>query len=408
MNKLNAFIKTPGFIFLFANLIILSLLIVALKPQWRYHLQSDAQGFYYPRYVEFIKNHSFSTIARNEYFPGAMFFFLLPGLVVYYLPKTYETYLTGLFLVNIILIWLHVFVYKKFSRTSPYVFLSILFFSGPLILYRHDLFVSIFIVISILVFTKKPQWAIFLLGVATTIKIYPILIAPYYLLIEYRKRRLKTVLYMATGYISGILLPVITFYLLSPILASITEPLVINSLKPVHIESTWGSILTLSSLIINGHWATGLGANGIFGVHPNYIYFALGFYNYFWILPMFIFYIFIFKNIKKHLQAEIVFLIVLLFELFSKILTGQYLFWFLLILPLIKFKNKINVIYMTILSSIIVLLTQYIYPLHYNELLASFYTDGSKPIFYYLLFIRNILLVILFIQIFKFTFKDDE
>lgn len=408
MSKLSRFVKTPGLVFLFTNLIVFFLLILALSPQWRYHLESDAQGFYYPRYVEFIKNHSFSAISRNEYFPGAMFFFLLPGLAVCYLPNTYETYLTGLFVVNIILIWLHVLVYKKISQTAPYVFLSLLFFSGPLIFYRHDLFVSIFVAISIVIFSKKPMWATFLLGVATTIKIYPILIAPYYLFVEYRKRKLKTVLYMILSYVLGILLPVVIFYLLSPTIASIVEPLVINSIKPVHIESTWGSLLTLLSLVTNGHWATGLGANGIFGIDPNYMRLPLSFYNYFWVLPMCIFYLFIFKKIKKHIQAEIVLLIVLLFEIFSKILTGQYLFWFLLILPLIKFKKKRSIIYTTVLCSSIVLLTQYIYPLHYNELLASFYADGSKPIFYYLLFLRNILLVILFIQIFVYTFKGNE
>lgn len=408
MNRLRVFVKTPGFVFLFTNLVILFLLTLALNSQWRYHLESDAQGFYYPRYTEFIKTHTFANIFHNEYFPGAMFFFLLPGVATYYLPNTYDTYLTGLFIVNILLIWLHVLVYKKVSFKSPYIFLSILFFSGPLIFYRHDLFVSIFVAISIVILSTKPQWAAFLLGIATTIKIYPILIAPYYLLVEYKKGRQKTVIYMIACYISGILLPVIVFYLLSPTITSITEPLVINAIKPVHVESIWGSLLTLSSLIFNGHWARGLGANGIFGINPNYIYLPLSFYNYFWILPVSLFYLFIYKNSKNHFQTEIVFLIVLLFEIFSKILTGQYLFWFLLILPLIKFKRKINVIYTTVLGSLIVLLTQYIYPLHYNELLASFYANGSKPIYYYLLFFRNLLLIVLFIYIFLITFKRNE
>jgi hypothetical protein len=185
----------------------------------------------------------------------------------------------------------------------------------------------------------------------------------------------------------------------------------LNSIKPVHIESLWGSFLTIFSKITSGTWALGKGEHGIFGIDPRYIFLPLTFYNYFWIIPLGIFYIFLYKKVSKNgeLMIEAVFLIVLLFIIFSKILAGQYIFWILTLFPLFKYHLKLEnlfvISFLVILA--IVFLTQYIYPLHYNELLGIFYTSGNQVEYFYILFIRNIFLLILFALVWKMVFDKS-
>ena len=110
---------------------------------------------------------------------------------------------------------------------------------------------------------------------------------------------------------------------------------------------------------------------------------------------MSVFYVYIFKKIKSF-KVEIPFLLILLFLIFSKVLTPQYLFWSVLLLPL--FARSKLVLFTT---ALILLLTQYIYPLHYNDLIWKFYVDGSQSLVFYILVLRNFLMVLLFILIFR-------
>lgn len=399
--------KSSWFLILIAALSLTILIFMAYQPLWQYHLAVDVWGFYYPRFLHFIANLSFTGIGENEYFPGAMFFFLIPGFSLIF-GNTWQVYLVGLFVVNIILIIFHLYIYRKINYLSPYIFLAILLASGPIVLYRHDLFVSLFVLSSILMWqSSKRTLSSFLLGLATSIKIYPILILPYFLITAIKSKNTLNFLKLAAFFAMSIFLVFGLYLALGSSIFEVVEPMRVNSIKPVHVESLWGSSLTLLNFFLDGFWPVGKGEHGIFGIHPNDIFLPLNFYNYFWIIPITIFYIFLNKKGKtsKPLQGEIVFLIILLFVIFSKILTPQYLFWFIPFFPLIGFsKTKTYMLSLAIIL-LIALLTQYIYPLHYNELLGAFYVNGSQIKYYYILLLRNILLIILFLLISKSLFS---
>lgn len=403
--------KFKGFFLLATStvLVISLLLVMAYNQAWQYHLAVDVWGFYFRRANHFLQNLSFANIGINEYFPGAMFFFLIPTFIYFFRENIWQNYLYGLFIINFLLIIFHLYIYRGHSFRSPFIFLMILLFAGPIMLFRHDLYVSLFVLEAILLWnSKKYNLSSFILGIAASIKIYPFLILPYFLIGAFKIGALKKLFKSLTFFLIGVASVFSLYLLLGATLTDLKSTLTINSIKPVHVESLWGSMLTIFSKITVGYWAPGKGANGLFGIHEDFIILPLSFYNYFWVVPLFLFYWYLGqkRDLFKEIRFEIVFLIVLLFEIFSKILTAQYLFWFLTLFPTFSLnfqKKPIYWFWLTIIL-IIVLLTQIIYPLRYNELLINFYTNQTNARYFYLLLLRNILLLALFISVFKIVF----
>lgn len=397
------FLKSKTFIIILFVITVSFLLFLAFQQAWRYHLEVDIWGFYFPRLEHFLKTLSFANLGPNEYLPGAMIFFLFPGIVFFVLQYTWQNYLIGLFFINIILIAAHLLTLRKFSSFAPIIFLTILFFAGPIILYRHELFVSIFIILSVyLLLRERTFFSGFFLGIATLIKIYPIFLLPYFLIYLFFKFNFKKSFTELKGFMTGSF-SLIILYLSVGSVEEIKSALMINSIKPLHAESVWASFIEIFSKITGNGWVPGLGSNGIFGIDPNYINLPLNFYNYFWIVPMSIFYAYILyqhlSNKIKSFKTEYLFLIILLFTIFSKIITPQYLFWFILIFPLFKIQKSNYLIISTLFSIILLILmfTQYLYPLNYSQLLGIFFVSGQREDLFYVLFVRNLLLIFLFV-----------
>lgn len=383
------------------------LLLMAYDQAWQYHLAVDVWGFYFPRFVHFSTHLSFANIGQNEYLPGAMFFFLIPGYLVPPIASTWQVYLKALVLTNIILVIIHLYIYKKHNSVSPYIFLAILLLSGPIFFFRHDLFVSMLVIGSILLWqVKKTNWAAFTLGIATSIKIYPVLIIPYFAILAYKSKNYFNILKVLLFFTFGILIIFALYILLGSSTREIIDSLRVNSIKPVHVESVWGSLLTVIGKFKTGEWTPGVGSTGIFGIDPKYIFLPLNFYNYFWVIPVSAFYYLRFKKIKANesLKVEYIFLVILIFLIFSKILTAQYLFWLLPLFPLLKFTSRAAkiMLYAFVVILLISAFSQYIYPLHYNELLGIFYTTGQQPKYFYILLLRNVLLIALVYLILKY------
>lgn len=403
-------ILKSNLILVFCTLATASILMtLAFQASWKYHLEVDVWGFYYPRFSYFLENASFGNFGDNEYMPGAMFSFLLPGISLIVLPNNWQNYLIGLFAVNTILIGCHLFIYRKISLISPFIFLAILLTAGPLVLYRHDLFVSLFLIISLILWkSKRSAWAPFFLGIATSIKIFPFLILPYFFLSQNKEQETQRKIKIALAFLLGLFFVLGLYLLIGSRIGEIIATLNYNATKPVHVESLWGSLLTLINAALDGTWPQGLGERGIFGIHPRDIFLPLTFYNYFWLLPISFLYFKIYRNFKnQELIFAASFLIILAFILFSKILTPQYLFWFATLYPLLDLQKMPKKLFIaaTIILLVVQLLTQFIYPLHYNELLGIFYTSGQRPEFFLILLLRNLLLLILFFIIYKYVQK---
>ncbi len=399
---------------LFLSLTIITLVLLATHPAWSYHLRVDADGFYLSRARYFLVNHNLTGLGYNEYQPGAVLFFLaLSPLLLW--QNSNNLYLAGLFAANILFIIALAGLYRKFSgnNLSILVFALILLFMGPIVLYRFDLYVVFFTLLSLWFLVKrKAGRAFFLLGIATSIKIYPALLLPYYLLPAVKSRHIKTAAVQTAIFLMGaaaVILLYLLFFQVPP--ADLITNADVHALKPVHAESLWGTILTLIPWLTTGTYALGKGATGIFGIAPQYTPGPLFFYNFFWLVPLGLYYFWlIFKAPRQISPLLPAITIILLFLTFSKILTAQYLLWAFLLFPALTPPTESGNNRETRLWSLgfflilfISLLSQYIYPLRYNELLGVFYTSGNDAWVFWLLALRNCLLLVLFIFLTELT-----
>lgn len=381
-------------------LVMSALLLQAFDVNWQYHLRVDIDGQYMSHARHFLKNHNLNSLGYNEYQPGAILFFVALSPVLL-LINSADIYLVALILVNLFLIFIMSFIYKNFSGVlGLFIFLLIILLTGPIALYRFDLFTFLFILLAVWMWQKSHLSAsFFFLGIATMIKIYPALLVPYLIIISYKNNlgmeKLASHFFAFFGGVISIILVYLIIF--QGNLAEVISAFVIHSRKPVHIESIWGSLLTIFSKLTTGSYALGRGDVGIFGIAKEYTVGSLHFYNYFWILILGFFYLILFLKLKKNTKIDfrICLSLILLFLVFSKILAPQYTLWFTLFFPLFKIslKGKWLVDFFLILT--IAFLSQYIYPLRYNELLAGFYSQGTFVNLFYLLALRNLMLCIL-------------
>jgi len=363
---------------------ILILLYQASLPIWRGHLQVDVVTFF-NRYLFFVQNGSYKGIEINEYQPGALLFFLIPGLfskVIFY--RLLRPYYEAL------------------------IFLLMIIFSGPILLFRFELLVSIFVLVSFYCWQQeKKHLSLFLLGIAVSVKVYPVVFLPYYVFLFFRnKRKRKDFVQFMLSFLLGLMTPIALTMFMGLSIQQILKSLAFHSFKPIGIEGFPGMVLTFFSKIQNGIYPQYIGGYGVNGLLPKSNLFNLNFYNQLWIVPTSLFYLFLFTREKKAVfRYEIAFLIVTLFLIFFKGLNPQYIFWFLPLVPMIKLEKNINFFFTVIFFIMIIpLLTQYVYPIAYTEFLQGFYSTGRSTEIFFLNSLKNILVVLLWVNVFIWTF----
>lgn len=388
---------------LFLFFIIIILLFEAWHPVWSTHLHTDAR-VYFERANYFWKHHGLTDLTDNEYQPGALIFYIALSLPIIN-QLTFDNYLLSLFLVNILLIILLAGVYEKIGGIgNVFIFGLFLFFLGPIVLYRFDFYVMFLTILAILLCRRHHYLlAVSILSFATLVKIFPVVLLPYFVLLALMNRGIKfaviTLFAFISSYIGFLLTFMAVFKASFQILGTSFHFL---SQIPIHTESLWGSIMTILPKITTGEYARGKGAWGIFGIAPEYTIGDLKFYNYIWILPLGLCYFWLILHSKKMKSLNIRFciLLIFIFLVFSKILHLQYTLWFILLIPLIPFKELmqqkwiINMFFVITAS----FLHYYVYPLRYTEWTREVYITGDKAFLIWIIALRNLIFLILGIR----------
>ncbi|MFH0942764.1 MAG: hypothetical protein V1810_01180 [Candidatus Beckwithbacteria bacterium] len=352
----------------------------------------------------FFKHNSFTGLDGNEILPTTLIYIFIPRLLAGWKNLSYISYLSAATLVNLLVIFLTlVVVKKKSSSLQSWLFLILVLAIGPILLFRFDTIVALFVLLSLYLFSKKRiiSSAIFL-SLATSMKIYPIILLPYLGLILMYQKSFKRILIYLFYFLLFMALPIIIFFLLGGNLKQILSAMEFHGLKYVSIESLPGSLLTASSLIFNHRPPDLLGGYGIWGITTPLIKtLGLKVFNYFWVLPVSFFYLFIIKNRKylAKLYPSVCFSLVLFFLVFSKNLHPQYIWWFLSIFPFIKITafNRYKYLFMFILLVFISIFNQLVYPLFYTQFIDDFFQHNRYYEVFYALLIRNFLIVCLLI-----------
>lgn len=377
---------------------------------WRGHLEIDVYVFF-QRAESFLKHNSFAFLKDNEHLPGTLLFFLSP-LIFFWQKFTYGSYLESFILINFGLISLHLALYKQQGGIRNLIyFLIIILISGPILLFRFELFVSLLVILTIIFWQKKRFFLAFLiLGLVTTVKIYPILLLPYLFCILFKNKLYKKMFISIASFLMGIFFIVGVFFLMGGNLQKIITSLEFHSQKPVSIESIPGSFITAASLIIDKKPPFLIGGYGVWGIKTELFDFKPVFFNWFWILPLGIFYIYLFchNEFNQKLKVGVIFWMILLFLVFSKNLHPQYIFWFITLLPLLKIKKEGNIDFLILFGfiSIIALLNQCVYPLLYTDFIKIFYYNGQQIEIFFLQLLRNLAILALLIVSFKNIFIE--
>lgn len=375
MIKVNTYTRLAVFVLGF-------LWIQALIPTWNNHLQVDIWVLWERLSYYLGHNNSFSGLTGNEVLPATLLYLFVPAALIPIGSLSYANYLPAIMLLNLSILGYH---WKMAS--DKWVFLVSLLFFGPILLFRFDGLVTLFLLLGLLMFIKeKYHYAGFWLGLSTGMKVFPIIFLPYLVLILLQKGKKKEILTLLIFFLEALLIPVMAFFLMGGDLEQIASALSFHSHKLISIESIAGSWITGWHLITKGVPPELIPGNGIWAVAG-----PAAILNHLWIVPVGLAYLAVYlrKSLSRDFDWLVPFTITLIFLMFSKNLNPQYMWWFLAMMPFVK-PSKM----MFVLVCLAALLNQLVFPLYYTTFVDDFYQQNQSYFVYYLLLARNIILLV--------------
>lgn len=349
----------------------------AQLPAWNSHLQVDV-WISWERINYWFSNHnSFFGLTGNEILPATLLYVFIPAGLFASSGVNYSIYLPLAMLTNFVVVASHGYFAK-----DKVVFLTSLIFLGPILLFRFEPMVTLLMLLSFLTFTQdKFAQSGFWLGMATAMKVFPIIFLPYFCLILLKQKKVKPLFGLLVFFGEAIIISILAFLLMGGSIPQILSALSFHSQKLISIESIPGSIITAWSILTKGVPPTLIPGNGIWAVAgPAEIF------NKIWMIPIAISYLFIWKSerLLQKFNYQVPYVLILIFLVFSKNLNPQYLWWFMAILPLVKPSRTVWG-----LTLVTALLNQIVFPLYYTTFVEVFFREHHSYWIYYLLLLRN-------------------
>ena len=301
------------------------------------------------------------------------------------------------------------------QKTAGIILLSVLLiFLGPILLFRFDLLV-IFLLTLVFYMWEKGRFeiAMAILSFGVLVKVYPIIFLPYLLWLTFKKHKLINSMYLFSIFLSS-LISYFLFYVLFFQISFENTFISYNfhNLKSVATESVWASLIYFVH-ILRGIPLPAMESDfGINAISRTELFPSIAFYNYFWIVPLGLLNLIYFlkKKTVHGIDYKFVALNLLVFLVFSKVLSNQYLGWFLFLLPLISLKDLLKKhwiinIFLVVLTTI---LHTFIYPLNYTEWLEILKQKQPDFILTGSMLISSLILIILVIRMSYDVFRDHS
>jgi uncharacterized membrane protein len=349
---------------------------------WNGHAQIDMWVFWERFNYYLTHGNSFAGLHGNEILPATLMFMFAPALLIPTGTLGYITYLPAMMLINMVVLLVHYHIAKNKN-----FFLALLLFFGPILLFRFDGLVLLFLCMSFVSFeNEKYPMAGVLLGFATGMKVFPIIFLPYMILILLRQKKIKQMFALLVFFVEAILLPVLIFLMLGGSLDQIKEALAFHGQKLISIESLPGSIITGLALMRDGAPPALIPGTGIWAVAGPSILL-----NKLWVLPLSIMYVVIMakKKLLDNFNWVVPYTLMLVFLIVSKNLNPQYMWWFMAFVPFLKM-DTVSIVMILIAA----LLNQLVFPLFYTTFIDGFYKFNQSHWIYYLALLRNLLLLV--------------
>lgn len=380
---------------LFAVAVALLLFGQTFHSAWQPHLQTDIV-IHHQQANQYSQSGSWRDITFKEYQPGALWIFLVPHALSLF-QDNYNVYLNGTLFLNALLLAAHGWLFYRHGPSGAlWIFLLITAAAGPILLYRFELIVSLLALTAWVLFRKdKPAWSAWLLGIATATKLYPAVIFPVVIAEYIRRREFITVLMVTAAFFLGLVTIVLPFLIFGGTIADISESFTTYSIKPISLDSFWGSLLTIREQM-RGTLPNIDGANGIQGIAESSALLPLSFYNFFWLFSLGITFLILLSRFRQTNYAHPLIPIILLtvFTLSAKVINPQYIWWFFSFVPLLALQRRrswlLGAVLVTTLLSLT--LTQIVYPINYTAFLDWFYGRSTDNNLFIVSVVRNILL----------------
>jgi hypothetical protein len=382
----------------------------AFNSHWFPHIHTDVNVFY-SIIASFFSQESWENINTNAYQPGALWFFLLVFKLIP-LPPTPDAFLITMVVVNVVLLLLHFsyFLYLE-NKWSAFIFAFIALGMGPILFFRFELIVSGLCLLSWHLFSKRKSdlSASFFLGLGSAVKVYPIVLFPFYLAEVLQARAIKKVISRMMAFAAGAVLPMIFYFSTGGSWKEFINSLTFNNLKPISLESFWGNIVTLvqKTAGIPIRPAPAYGINGLYSD----IFLKAAMVNLIWVVIFALTICWLLWRFRpnNYKNGIIPFIVLLQFVTLSKTPNPQYMWWIFAFLPLVSlsvfsFRERIIVISSTFCALV---LTQILYPLYYSEFLEFYFQQ--KPEYWWVIGVcalRNLLLILVMIYAFKAALSD--
>jgi uncharacterized membrane protein len=327
-----------------------------------------------------------------EYPPLSVIFFILPKIFT----STWQGFTTFFQGEIMIFDFIGLFILYLISRRlgkSPWIMLAVysaaILAIGPIIEKQYDLFPAVITLLAVFYFWlnhHKTAWVLIALG--TMIKLYPVLLAPIFLIFYYRNHQYARIRSAIFAFAVPCLIILLPFFILSP--SSLMSLVNYHSQRGIQLESAYGAILLVAQKL--GWLSTRLDYNfGSYNFSGSAAQFLDKISLYLLAAGIILTIAFIYFQVRagksQFSRIGSYFLLVILIVLVtSKVLSPQYLIWLIPALPLVFGTWRF---YIWLLFFAIGGLTYYIFPLHYLEL-----TNFSTPEVIVLV-IRDVLLLVM-------------
>ncbi len=326
-----------------------------------------------------------------EYPPFALAFFGLPRLVArafagYQLAFYAEVLLADLAILATL--WLVARRRRLGAGKTLALYTGIVLAIGPVMLHQYDVFPALLTLLAVVCFADgRTLVAAALLALATMTKVYPLLLAPVFMILEWRAGRLRDAWRAVAVFTAVCVTTLVPWLIAAP--SSLVSLYSYHANRGVQIESTYAAIAFIAHRFGVAPMRSELGAGSfnLAGPFPD----ALARISGIVLLSILILaYVFVIRRTRRAsatpgLAVAGSLLVLICAVVGSKVLSPQYLIWLAPLLPLLPARRGAA----CALFMCAGVLTYYVYPSHYAELLAA------QPLPVAMLVLRNALLIVL-------------
>ncbi len=364
-------------------------------PRWQSHIVVDPVVYWQRATSFFAHDGSWSGLETNEYQPGALWFFAAVGSATG-APGEFDPFLRGLFIVNLLLLAGHV-VLARFCgpAISPWLMLLFALLTGPLLLCRFELLVSLLVLGAWALWVRGHlSPASFLLGMATATKIYPVLLVPFVVCSAWSRGRWRAAVRHLVLWAAGGFLVVGTLGMWGSPWQDVRAALEFHFDKPFGIEGLLGSGIPLVQ------WWLGIPLrmaprNGIYGFESDLGGAVTFLLQWSWVAAVAGVFFLVWRRHRADLWSEpgVLFVLFGWYVVLGKLMAPQYTWWavpFLALTPGSWFGARRHAAVLLLVAASLVL-GQVVYPLNYSEFLAGFNGEYFRNRMFWLNLAKNLL-----------------